>query len=300
MLCRVSGAMRRSALAAAPRRPAMQQVARCFSGSSNELQQMLASQPLILSPRMTERVTRGVLENIDLMVCDMAGTTVQEGGLVYRVLRESMIKGGLQASEEEMHAWHGAKKEAVIEHFARKSGVSDSDLEARIVSIADLFMSSIDEAYFNDASTIGHIDIGLFGYFTKLKSSGIRIALDTGYPKHIQEGLVKRLGFDKVVDAYISSYEVAEGRPYPYMVHRLMEELRIENVKRVAKVGDSVRDIEEGLNAGCGLVVGVLSGADSAEDMLAAGAHVIANCVTDLPVPRQPVKSTKLRLPDLS
>merc|ERR1712046_327569 len=104
-------------------------------------------------------------------------------------------------------------------------------------------------------------------------------------------GLVKKMQFDKIVDGWISSYDVPEGRPFPYMIHRLMERLKIEDVRRVAKVGDSARDMEEGRNAGCGLVVGVLSGADGAEELFAAGADVVANVVTDLPVPRQPKKA---------
>jgi len=138
------------------------------------------------------------------------------------------------------------------------------------------------------------------GYFKLLKEADIKIGLDTGYPQDIQLGLVKKMQFDKIVDGWISSYDVTEGRPYPYMIHRLMERLHIEDVRRVAKVGDSCRDMEEGKNAGCGLVVGVLSGADSAEDLLAAGADVIANCVTDLPVPRKRNKTSGFRLPDLS
>jgi phosphonatase-like hydrolase len=250
---------------------------------------------------MTARATRGILENIDLMVCDMAGTTVEEGGLVYKILQRSMNEFGLNVDDDAMHPWHGAKKEAVIEHFARQSGVvADHELEDKITRIANLFTSAIDEAYFDEAATISHIDASLFSYFSQLKAAGIKIGLDTGYPANIQEGLVKRLGFDKVVDGWISSYDVAEGRPYPYMIHNLMERLRVENVKRVCKVGDSVRDIEEGRNAGCGLVVGVLSGADSAEDLMAAGADVVADCVTSLPVPRRPQREQKMRLPDLS
>ena len=57
-------------------------------------------------------------------------------------------------------------------------------------------------------------------------------------PQDIQLGLMSHLGFDKVVDAHISSYEVRDGRPYPYMIHHLMERLGVESVKRVAKVGD--------------------------------------------------------------
>merc|ERR1711988_2066253 len=256
--------------------------------------------PVTMSPQMTAKATRGLLENIDLMVCDMAGTVVQEGGLVYRILRESMNNGGLSVTEPEMHAWHGAKKEAVIEHFARQSGIPDHQLEDKILEIADVFTSAINEASFDEAATISHIDVSLFSYFAQLKAAGIKIALDTGYPPNIQEGLVQRLGFDKAVDGWISSYDVAEGRPYPYMIHRLMERLHIENVKRVCKVGDSARDMEEGRNAGCGLVVGVLSGADSADELMAAGADVVAQCVTSLPIPRRPVREAKLRLPDLS
>lgn len=253
-----------------------------------------------MSPQMTARVSRHVLENIDLMVCDMAGTTVQEGGLVYQILQKSMQDGGLAVSDSDMHAWHGAKKEAVIEHFARQAGIPDHELECKILEIADVFTAAIDKAYFDEASSISHIDIDLSSYFRHLKLAGIKIALDTGYPPNIQEGLVKRLGFDKIVDSWISSYDVKFGRPYPYMIHQLMERLEIENVKRVAKVGDSCRDIEMGRNAGCGLVVGVLSGADTADELMAAGADIVVDVITSLPIPRKPARIAKMRLPDLS
>lgn len=253
-----------------------------------------------LSGEMTNRLTRDMLENIDLMVCDMAGTTVNEGGLVYKILEQSIKDGGLIVPDGAMHAWHGAKKEAVIEHFAKENKIPDNQIEDLVLQVADKFTTAIDDAYFDEASTISHIEVSLFSYFSQLRQAGVKIALDTGYPPNIQLGLVKRLGFDKAVDSWISSYEVAEGRPYPYMIHRLMERLHIENVKRVCKVGDSARDMEEGRNAGCGLVVGVLSGADSAEELMAAGADVVAQCVTSLPIPRRPVREMRLRLPDLS
>jgi len=230
----------------------------------------------------------------------MAGTTVQEGGIVYRTLQSSMQKFGLDVSDEAMEPWHGAKKEAVIEHFARIGGVPDVDLESRILEISDDFVEAIDEAYFSEASSISHVDERLLDYFKKLQESGVKIGLNTGYPKNIQEGLVKKLGFDTVVDCYISSYEVRDGRPFPYMIHRLMEQTGVETARRVCKVGDSVRDIEEGINARCGLVVGVLTGADSRDALLAAGADVVVDCITDLPIPRQRSNTKKFRLPDLS
>jgi len=253
-----------------------------------------------MSPQFKGRQVRNILENIDLMVCDMAGTTVQEGGLVYKILRQSMNDGGLDVSEEAMHAWHGAKKEAVIDHFARQSGIPEHALEAKIFDVADAFTAAIDKAYFDEASTISHIEVDLVSYFRQLKRAGVKIALDTGYPPNIQEGLVKRLGFEKIVDSWISSYDVKFGRPYPYMIHQLMERLEIESVKRVAKVGDSCRDMEMGRNAGCGLIIGVLSGADKADELMTAGADIVVDVITSLPLPRKAARVAKMMLPDLS
>lgn len=241
-----------------------------------------------------------VLNDIDLIVYDMAGTTVQEGGIVYKTLQSVMVKDGMNVPDDEMHPWHGAKKEAVIEHFAKKDGTADHEMEERVLRVGDAFVNSIEEAYFADVSPISHVEDGLIGYFTKLKKAGIKIAFDTGYPPNIQQRLVTKLGFQDIADAYISSYQVAEGRPYPYMIHQLMEKTMISDVRRVCKVGDSVRDIEEGKNAGCGLVVGVLSGADSYNDLMAAGADVVCEVVTDLPVPQRQLNAPSFRLPDLS
>jgi phosphonatase-like hydrolase len=255
-----------------------------------------------MSPALIAATTQNILEGFELMVCDMAGTTVEEGGVVYETLREVMVADGLDVSQEEMHPWHGAKKEAVLEHFCRKAKTPSKDLEERITRVADNFLEEISKKYFSEDSPVRHIDPMLPGYFRKLRDAGVKVSLDTGYPEDIQELLVKKLGFDdkSVVDSYISAYTVKEGRPYPYMIHRLMERTGVMDVRKVVKVGDSVRDIEEGKNAGCGLVVGVLSGADDAETLLAAGADLIAECVTDLPVPRKIVVEEDLRVPDMS
>ena len=62
------------------------------------------------SDKYLAKLSRGLFNDIDLLVCDMAGTTVEEGGVVYKVLRESMVAFGLPVTEHDMHPWHGAKK----------------------------------------------------------------------------------------------------------------------------------------------------------------------------------------------
>lgn len=49
------------------------------------------------------------------------------------------------------------------------------------------------------------------------------------------------------------------GRPYPYMIFKNLEALKISGVGRAIKVGDTVSDIKEGKNAGM-FTVGILEG----------------------------------------
>ena len=91
----------------------------------------------------------------------------------------------------------------------------------------------------------------------------------------------------EMIDAFVSAQNVRTGRPSPYMVHRLMEQTGVLDCKQVAKFGDTQRDMEEGTNAGCGQVVGVLSGADSRETLVASGATDIVGNITELALPER-------------
>ena len=236
---------------------------------------------------------------IKLVICDMAGTTVEEHGAVYRVLRETMNKHGLRGStksgpitEDDMHEWHGAAKGEVIRHFLNHSFERSSFVESRpdiaVKDIDDSFEGNIKETY-AEPGAVDFICPTLPDWLGKCRSSGIKVALNTGYPSDIQQALLTGLGLDALIDHYISAYETPAGRPAPFMIHRLMEMANICDVRQVAKVGDTVNDILEGRNAGCGLVVGVLSGADSAQALWDAGADIVVQDVTELPVIASPV-----------
>ena len=94
--------------------------------------------------------------------------------------------------------------------------------------------------------------------------------------------IINHFNLNDCIDAHISSEKVKYGRPYPYMIYHCMENTDILSINRVAKAGDSARDIEEGKNAGCGLVIGVLSGADNEEELFKAGADIVVDVITDL------------------
>ena len=61
-------------------------------------------------------------------------------------------------------------------------------------------------------------------------------------------------------DCWFSPDSVSNmGRPYPYMIFKNMEKLKVSSVKNVIKVGDTVYDINEGIDAGV-VTVGVIEG----------------------------------------
>ena len=148
--------------------------------------------------------------------------------------------------------------------------------------IEDSFVSALEDAYFSPDAQISLISNKLPYYFEQLRTNGVQIALNTGYPQQIQNKILEKLGMKPMIDAWTCAYDVRSGRPSPYVVHRLMEETGIMSAKHVAKAGDTVADIGEGRNAQCGLVVGVLSAADSAIQL--ADADIIVGDITDVPI----------------
>lgn len=120
---------------------------------------------------------------IKLVVCDMAGTTVEEHGLVYKVLRESMVKHGLTVAEHEMHPWHGAAKGAVVRHFLEASGSPAAGMDTMASTIDATFEDAIQKRYAQQGA-VEHIVPGLGLWVSELHEQNIQIGLNTGYAGH--------------------------------------------------------------------------------------------------------------------
>jgi phosphoglycolate phosphatase len=144
-------------------------------------------------------------------------------------------------------------------------------------------VAAIDAAYFSADSPVRPIP-GVVAYFDQLRAAGIRVALNTGYPRTIADHLIARMGFNGHIDGSLVSEEAGRGRPYPYMVHGLMRQLGVQRVQAVAKVGDTALDMEEGRNAGCVVVIGVLTGADDAATLQRHGASAVVPSAVDYPI----------------
>lgn len=217
--------------------------------------------------------------SIKLLVCDMAGTTINEGGVVYKTLVNTIKNFNIHIEDHEIKNWYGVNKTEVLKHFLNRDGRDDTLLPDMLQSFKDGLRTN----YFQDKN-IQLIDTELPTHFNNLRQNGIKIALNSGFSVDIQEALIDNLNMREFIDGYISSESVPHGRPEPYMINELMSRFNISNPNQVIKVGDSINDILEGKNAKCFKSVGVLSGAESVENLKKAGADVILNSVMNFEI----------------
>lgn len=214
---------------------------------------------------------------IALAALDVAGTTVEEGGAVYRALHDAVRRRGSTATVHDVARWMGADKRTAIRALLSLGG----DATAVEDTFTD-FERLLREAY--DATPPVAMP-GVLDAFAALRDQGARIALTTGFSADVTGLLLERLGWQHgVVDAVVTTDDVPAGRPAPYMVHRAMERTGVTDVRRVLTVGDTVLDLEAGTNAGARVVVGVLSGGVP-RDVLEAAPHThVVDSVADLPL----------------
>lgn len=218
---------------------------------------------------------------VELAVLDMAGTTIDEGQQVYRVLAETANAYGASPSEADIARWHGAAKHEALRALLTPSGGAPPNADLLDAVVAD-FRARLTSAY---AASPPRPLPGITDAMAALRAEGVRIALTTGFDRDIVDSLLAALGWEgeSTVDAVVCGSDVAAGRPAPFMIFRAMEKLGVTDVSRVLVAGDTPRDLQAGTNSGAALVVGVLSGADDAVELgRYRHTHLLAS-VADLP-----------------
>jgi phosphonatase-like hydrolase len=225
---------------------------------------------------------KGGRMKIDLVVFDMAGTTVNDDDSVNRCLRAALAAAGLSVTAAQVNAVMGLPKPSAIAILIDGSAMKN-ELGDQIEKIHNDFVARSIDFYRRDPSV--YEVPGTKRVFETLKRSGIRVALDTGFNRAITQVILDRLGWAQspLIDATICSDEVPQGRPHPDMIQALMARLAVDDVRTVVKVGDTPADLQEGERAGCGLVVGVTHGTHSRTELEAYYHTNLIETIADLP-----------------
>jgi phosphonatase-like hydrolase len=200
------------------------------------------------------------INEIEMVVFDMAGTTINEQNIVYKSLHKSINKFGIDVSLElVLSIGAGKEKHQAIMDILAYLNIIDSEKSKLIFQD---FKKLLDHEYLT--STVVPVE-GVETVLANLKKDGIRIVFNTGYNSKVANMLLEKLNWKKgeQYDALITADDVARGRPFPDMIVKAMQLFGIVNASKVLKAGDSAIDVEEGKNANCGITIGVLSGAQT-------------------------------------
>lgn len=219
---------------------------------------------------------------IDFIVFDMAGTTVTDKNYVGKAFLQAFARHDIAVEEKEINPIMGYPKPTAIQMVLERRGI-DFD-EELVSSIHQNFVHEMLDFYEHSPVVQPMPDAeDLFFY---LKEKGIKIALNTGFSRDIAEIIIERFQWlDRgLIDDFIASDEVEQGRPYPYMIELLKQRNGIGEEERIMKVGDTIVDILEGRAAQCFCVVSVTTGSATAEELKEHNPDFIINSLAELPV----------------
>ena len=210
----------------------------------------------------------------DLAVFDVAGTVVTDDGIVIECFQ--------QAFAMVVPITWADKKEEFMDYAQQTMGQSKVEVFKTLLGDDDLVERTNDEfqnAYLERLDEIEPIE-GVESLFETLREKGIKIALNTGFNRETLNTLIYNLGWQELIDATATQTETGKGRPAPDMIQWVAKECGVEDPSRVAILGDTVSDIEAGINFGAGMKIGVLSGFNDEQLLRSAGADEVFDDVT--------------------
>ncbi|XVU26747.1 phosphonatase-like hydrolase [Actinoplanes sp. CA-054009] len=211
---------------------------------------------------------------IRLATLDIAGTTIQERGTVYRVLAEVVAEHGAPADDGQLRHWMGADKRAAL---AALTGDHDA-----VEELHDRFVRRLNEAYTREVpSPVTGVPEAL----ATLRAAGTKVVLTTGFDHTVTDPLLEVVGWrvGEHLDAVVCAADVAAGRPAPDMIRRAMALTGVDDPAEVLAAGDTALDVRAGRAAGAALVVAVLSGAQTRDELAREQPTHILDSVAGLP-----------------
>ncbi len=200
-----------------------------------------------------QRSYRGKLQAVLL---DWAGTTMDYGCYAPAVVFIEVFKRkGVEITVEEAREPMGAHKMVHIRAISQIPAVarrweqalgrpcSEEDVAAMFEEFVPLQLQCL--------ADYADLIPGTVETIAELRKQGLKIGSTTGYTGEMMELLqaeAKKRGYEP--DSTVCATDVRAGRPEPWMCLKNAHDLGIYPLEAYVKVGDTLPDIAEGLNAG--------------------------------------------------
>jgi phosphonoacetaldehyde hydrolase len=211
-----------------------------------------------------QRTYRGKLKAV---ILDWAGTTVDYGSFaptaVFLQLFESQ---GVQITAADARSGMGLMKKDHLRTILARPAVAEAwqavhnGASASEADIDQLFKDFV-PLQLAVLTKYAEPIPGLLDTLKDLRERGLKIGTTTGYIRSMMDVLApeaRKRGY--APDCIVCPDEVPAGRPLPWMCYQNAIQLGIYPMEAMVKVGDSLPDIAEGLNAGMWTVGLALTG----------------------------------------
>lgn len=251
---------------------------------------------------------RGPLKAV---ILDWAGTTVDYGSFAPTAVFLKLFAGyGVNIRVEQARRPMGLMKKDHLRAIANDPEVSQAWLAVHgheitteeIDKMFDRFVPMQKDCLEEYAQVIP----GVLETIEVFRQKNLKIGSTTGYTREMMRILVPAARcYGYIPDAWVAADDVPAGRPYPWMAYENAIQLEVFPMTAFVKIGDTLPDIQEGLNAGMwtiGLsITGNLLGLtraeaaalpeetldekrkEAAQKLYQAGAHFVVDGLSDCP-----------------
>ncbi|NJP07124.1 MAG: phosphonoacetaldehyde hydrolase [Chloroflexaceae bacterium] len=215
---------------------------------------------------MSFQFQRRYTGRLQAVILDWAGTTVDYGCCApVAALVETLQRRGIELEHGEArsslnmgkydHLSALAQTPSVIQQWQAIYGAqsSDADLEAMFYELESTLVGVVVD--------YAELVPGVLELVQYCHGRSIHIGTTTGYSRQVMVQLVsatRAQGYEP--DAIICVDDVLAGRPAPWMALQNAHYLQCYPMEALVKIGDTVADIEEGLNGGMWTIGVVASG----------------------------------------
>ncbi|MDJ0339964.1 phosphonatase-like hydrolase [Streptomyces sp. H10-C2] len=220
------------------------------------------------------------MADIKLVVLDMAGTTVADGGLVEQAFSRAAERLGVEPGSDDH-----AKKLDYVRATMGESKITVFRALFGAEELAQRGNAEFESAYAELVGTGRCAPLpGAAETIGRLRNGGRRVVLTTGFSRTTQNAILDALGWQDIADLTLCPADAGRGRPYPDMVlAALLRTGAADDVRQIAVAGDTSYDMLSGRRSGAAVVAGVLTGAHDEAALRQSGATHVLPSIADLP-----------------
>lgn len=202
---------------------------------------------------------------VKAVIFDWAGTVVDYGCFSpLEVFLEVFKKKGIEVTHEEArkpmgmlkwdHINEMLKMERIANLWKEKFGrfPNNNDVDQLYADFEPMVLATLPKYC--------KLIPGALDLVRRIRALNLKIGSTTGYTAEMME-IVTREAREQgyVPDSLVTPNEVPHGRPYPWMIYQNAININVFPMNHIIKVGDTISDIKEGLNAGV-WTVGIIKG----------------------------------------